>query len=156
MNINKSRRAQDEIVEARSEYDWVSEQATTIIVNDASDEGSKVITWWTFGGLCANKQLAETLKAAGNWQITHDNLTIKIQAQIKPSELVEKIVQLRHRSQTTLPTFDLADYLDGLKFSIRLPYDMVMMMMGLRLSDEEAIYHLLSGPIKQFHPLQTS
>jgi len=151
-----SRRAQDELAESRSEYDWTSEQATTVIANGADAQASKMITWWTFGGLCANKQLAENLKAIGNWQITYDNLTIKIQTQIELSELGEKIAQIRQMSRITLTAVGLTDYLDDLKFSICLPYDMAMMMMGVRLSDEEAIKHLLSRPIKQFHPLKTS
>lgn len=147
-----SRRAQDELAESRSEYDWISEQATTIIVNGSSAEGSKVITWWTFGGLCANKQLAETLKALGNWQTTHDNLTIKIQAHVNLSELSGKISQIRQMSQTTWTAFDLTNYFDDLKFSICLPYNLIVAMMGMRLSDKEAINHLLSRPIKQVDP----
>jgi ATP-dependent helicase Lhr and Lhr-like helicase len=151
-----SRRAQDEVAEARSEYDWVGEQGTAIMVDGVRAEGGNMLTWWTFGGLCANRQLAESLKAAGNWQVTHDNLTIKIQSHVKPSELDETIAQIRQSSQTTLPTFDLTDYLDDLKFSVCLPNDLIMMMMGLRLNDEEAVGHLLSRPIKQVHRLETS
>jgi hypothetical protein len=115
-----------------------------------------MLTWWTFGGLCANRSLAESLKAAGNWQVTHDNLMIKIQSHVKPSELDETIAQIRQSSQATLSDIDPTDYMDELKFSVCLPNDLIIMMMGLRLSDEEAVGQLLSRPIKQVRKLEAS
>lgn len=141
-----SRRAKEEIEDARKEFEWIGETGTTLI----ADQESGVTTWWTFGGLCANGQLAAGLLGISNWQTTHNNLFIKIQPLVDLTELRGKLAELQQLPLHTWPTFDLAKYLDDLKFSICIPDDLAMLMMRRRLNNEEAVNHLLSNPIKSF------
>ncbi len=142
-----SRRAQEEIAEARAEFDWVSETGTAVI----ADHENGITTWWTFAGLCANGQLAASLQGISDWQITHNNLAIKIRPLVDLTELREKIAELQRMPREAWPTFELGGYLDDLKFSVCLPRDLLTIMMRRRLNDEEAIHHLLPSPIKQVH-----
>ncbi len=142
-----SHRAQIVIAEARSDFDWISEQATTLV----TDQQNGTAVWWTFGGLCANSQLATSLKSNSTWQVSYDNLKIKFQTPTNQTELREKIAELHQPFRTSWQASDLANYLDDLKFSICIPRDLATLMMNARLEDNEAVNSLLSET-NQAHP----
>jgi ATP-dependent helicase Lhr and Lhr-like helicase len=139
MSHEWSRRAQDEITEARAEFEWVSELGTTLI----QDQASGSATWWTFGGQLANGQLAAGLMGISGWRTTHNNLMIRIEPGVGLTELSETVNELRKTPLNSWSSFEFANPLEDLKFSICLPEDLALLIIHQRLSDPHSFQRVL-------------
>ena len=139
-----SHRARTEIADIREEFDWVGESNTAAITSSSAQR----TTWWTFGGMRANSELAERLRVVTDLQVTCDNLSIRLEPLASydifrsAREEITK-VQLSNGSN---PQLEAA--IDGLKFSDCLPSNLATAILRSRLEDSAAVNSLLSEPVR--------
>jgi ATP-dependent helicase Lhr and Lhr-like helicase len=139
-----SKRARQEFVAVRDEFDWLTE-GETVWLRSASNRN---VHWWTIGGLRANAALAECLRPYTS-EVTFDNLALKFNRVFSASELQGAFQSVVRGALTPLPEEGLQQAIKGLKFSICLPGDLAAEMLRVRLTDSQSVQSILSEPIRR-------
>jgi ATP-dependent Lhr-like helicase len=137
-----SRRARSEMEGARMDFEWVDSTQTFLIGSRSANRTN----WWTFGGLRANTALAEWLRERTGFQITFDNLAVKIEGALSMDALVDAVRLIRENEAGTQPPIPVKEAIEGLKFSECLPEVLAEQMVRERLRDRRALAHVLSEP----------
>ncbi|NBV45612.1 MAG: DEAD/DEAH box helicase [Planctomycetia bacterium] len=139
-----STRARDAMHEARTEFPWVSADAT-VMVNERHHD----LKWWTFAGRAANAGIASALRRRIPGAVTFDNLSVTIDDGLGIDTLDEILAALPALGDDDfLPEID-TDAIEALKFSDCLPRDMATRMLQVRSSDLPAIRAALAEPLRR-------
>ncbi len=137
-----SRRAVQEITGARGEFSWLAPECTSFVV----DAGQGRCLWWTFAGSRANAMLAESLRNLT--PASFDNLRIRFDRVVDPGALQEIVAAARKHPPSAAPIADLDRAIGQLKFSACLPRRLAEHMLGVRLSDPDAVDRTLEQPLR--------
>jgi len=124
-----SQRATAQFNELRTEYPWVSPDATTLVRHPSGE-----VRWWTFGGGVANTLLADHLRPKA--EVRQDNLSLRFPPSLTLKEVEDLIVSLSVDSIRPVPAEDV---IDGMKFSECLPPQIAAEVFCARFNDAEAV-----------------
>ena len=130
-----SRRAADEMSDAREEFAFLSEGATTALTSQS--EGRTY--WWTFAGLRANAALSDAMRGLSGVDASADNLAIKIEGLTKAGGMESTLAALRQNPPRGGSCAEVAKAFEDLKFSVCLPTSLAESMLSIRLSDPGAV-----------------
>jgi len=139
-----SRRASDELADAREEFGFLSENATTV----QAAQSEKLTRWWTCAGLRANTSLLQSLRGILKCDATADNMAIKIQGVFKAEEISTFHHALKQSHPHGSASEEVAKAIEGLKFSSCIPVGLAESMLTLRLSDSNAVEEVIRQPLK--------
>jgi ATP-dependent Lhr-like helicase len=128
-----SRRATAQLNEVRSEYPWVSEDATTLVRQPAGE-----VRWWTFGGGVANTLLADHLRPSVG--VRADNLSIRFPASQKLADVEKLLGSLDANRVEPTPN---QDAIESLKFSECLPPETATEVFCSRFNDAEGVRRII-------------
>jgi ATP-dependent helicase Lhr and Lhr-like helicase len=131
-----SQRATAQLNEIRTEYPWVSPDATSIVLHPNGE-----VRWWTFGGGVVNTLLADHLRPKADLRV--DNLSLRFSASLKLSDAEELIGALSADSIEPVPA---EDAIEGLKFSECLPPHIAAEVFCARFNDPEAVRKIVGEP----------
>jgi ATP-dependent helicase Lhr and Lhr-like helicase len=146
-DLGLSRRATSEMDGAREEYAWLSPECTTLVLDSSGDR----CYWWTFGGLRANAMLASNL--SGILPSGFDNLCLRFDRRLDPRLLEEALEAARSNPPQLAPISDSDRVIDELKFSVCVPRALAKFMLGVRLSDPDAVARLVNQALRVVHTL---
>lgn len=138
-----SHRATEAIAEARSEFEWLSLDATTIVTERNRNR------WWTFAGDRANNELLwrlDDLAASGSGA---DELSVPTVDHVSGVELRQQLASAPSAPQPVAP-----DALDGLKFSQCLDPVTAASILRARAQDPAAVEACKSGSVNVHHELR--
>ena len=139
-----SRRASEEMSNAREEFTFLSVDATTALTSQS--EGRTY--WWTFAGLRANAALSDAMRDLSGADALADNLAIKIEGGTK-AEKVESIrAAVRQNPPRGGSCAEVEKAIKDLKFSVCLPTNLAESMLSIRLSDPEAVTKTLDQSLR--------
>ena len=141
-----SRRAGEEMATVCEEFNWLSEDCTTLVVDRSENRTS----WWTFAGVRANAMLAHALRERFGIPSAVDNLD----DQARPASSIKKsstsaIEQMRADPPDVVNAGDIGKAIKELKFSICLPVSMAENMLRTRLADTEGVSENLRRTIRR-------
>ena len=139
-----SRRAAEEMSNAREEFGFLSEGATTA----ARSQSEGRTYWWTFAGLRANAALAESMRGLSCVDALADNLSIKIDDGTKAGGMEPVLAALRQNPPRGASCVEVAKAIEDLKFSDCLPISLAERMLSIRLEDPKAISHTLDESLR--------
>ncbi len=106
-----SARAISLLEQIREEFDWITPNATTLII-----DADKNVIWWTFSGKLFNAVIASALTGMAD-KISTDNLGISFSHVYNIEELVLKIKSIMAAEHTNLIAPLEEDFIKELKFS---------------------------------------
>ncbi len=124
-----SQRATTQLTELRSEYPWVSLDATALVQHPNGE-----IRWWTFGGGLANTLLADQLRADGD--VRSDNLSLRF---LPPATLDRVEALLKSLPAEKVAPVPKEEAIENLKFSECLPSHIAVKVFCARYNDAEAV-----------------
>jgi ATP-dependent Lhr-like helicase len=139
-----SRRAADEMSDAREEFSFLSEGATTALISQS--EGRTY--WWTFAGLRANAALSEAMRVVSGVEASADNLAIKIEGLTKAGGMETICASVRQHRPLLGSCTEIAKAIEDLKFSTCLPISLAEFMLSIRLSDPSAVTRTLDQSLR--------
>ncbi len=131
-----SQRATAQLNEIRTEYPWVSAEATTIVRHPSGE-----VRWWTFGGGVANTLLADHLRPGAEVRV--DNLSLRFPGSVKLADVEKLIGSLAMDGIEPIPA---PDAIEALKFSECLPPRIAAEVFSARFNDAEAMRRLVGEP----------
>lgn len=131
-----SQRAEEALAEIRSQFDWLTPNATTI----ASERNRT--RWWTFAGAKANSELLWRLDDLAAASSTANDLSVPLSGPMSGDGLRR---QLSHPPQEQRPVS--VDALDGLKFSQCLQRETAEEILRARAQNPSAVAISTSDPI---------
>lgn len=134
--VSKSKRADAELGRMRSEFSWLTADATTL-----STEGDRT-RWWTFAGTIANQELRWRLGELAESGGGADELSIPVRGLISTGQVRE---QLGIAPAGELPIDERA--VDELKFSQCLPRDIADGIVRERVRDLGAVEGTIASRI---------
>lgn len=138
-----SRRAVERLKELRSQVSWLENDDATYLVRE-----EKNTFWWTFAGARANAQLAAMLKETFADSVRHDDLKIKLPANLN-QEYIADAIDMLCRRKGDLPTpLVNEDALEGLKFSKIIPHELAIESIACRLKDPKSLLAILDANIR--------
>ena len=140
-----SRRAGEEMATVCEEFNWLSEDCTTVVVDRSENRTS----WWTFAGVRANAMLAHALRERFGIPSAVDNLTIKLDRPVNQEVFESVIEQMRADPPDVVNAGDIGKAIKELKFSICLPVSMAENMLQTRLADTEGVSGTLRRKIRR-------
>jgi len=143
-SANYSRRAAEEMSNAREEFAFLSEGATTALTSQS--EGRTY--WWTFAGLRANAALSDAMRGLSGVDALADNLAIRIGGGSKAGEMESIRAAVRQDPPRGGSCVEVAKAIEDLKFSACLPASLAKFMLSIRLSDPEAVTHTLDQSLR--------
>jgi ATP-dependent Lhr-like helicase len=141
-SLGLSRRATSELNDAREEYAWLSPECTTLVFDSSGDR----CCWWTFGGLRANAMLAKSLE--GLLPSGFDNLCLRFDRHLDVGLLQQAVERTRRDPPQLAPLSDSDRAIDELKFSVCVPRALAKFMLGMRLSDSDAVSRIVEQPVR--------
>lgn len=130
-----SRRAGEEMVQIRAEFEWVNPQETTLITSLAT----RWTTWWTFAGTRINATLSECLRQITNSYVTFDNLAIRTERTTDQEKVRDAFKRIRESALQPWPRIPVKGAAERLKFSECLPESLTEEMLRERLQDAKAL-----------------
>jgi ATP-dependent Lhr-like helicase len=137
LDIEWSKRASAEVENLRENFGFLRSGKTTLRI-----EPNGVQTWWTFGGLLANVQLANWIEGRFGTKAEPDNYCLKLERPIEPSAFREALMELREHGEVEFsPDIKLAE---RLKFRECLPTSLLAREMEARYAgrrEVEAVMH---------------
>lgn len=139
-----SRRAAEEMSDAREEFSFLSDGATTAL--SSQSEGRTY--WWTFAGLRANAALSDAMRGLSGVDASADNLAIKIEGLTKARGMESALAALRQNPPRGGSCAEVAKAVEDLKFSVCLPTSLAESMLSARLSDPAAVGRTLEQSVK--------
>jgi ATP-dependent Lhr-like helicase len=139
-----SRRAAEEMSNAREEVTFLSTDATTAFISKS--EGRTY--WWTFAGLRANAALSDAMRDLSGAGALADNLAIKIEGGTKAEKMESMRAALRQNPPRGGSCADVAKAIEDLKFGVCLPISLAERMLSIRLSDPDAVTHTLDQSLR--------
>jgi ATP-dependent Lhr-like helicase len=139
-----SRRAGEEMAKVCEEFNWLSEDCTTVVV----DRSENRTCWWTFAGLRANAMLAHALHERFGIASAVDNLAIKLDRPLNQEVFDSAIEQMRADPPDVVSAGDIGKAIKELKFSICLPISLAENMLRARLADTESVSEILKRRIR--------
>lgn len=129
-----SNRAREQLSQIRSEFAWLSPEATTVLVNADAE-----VTWWTFAGIGANASLAFALSQTIQSRVGHESFGLSFESHTRPTDLEQAIRDLSECSiHEIFPSVDESS-LQSLKFSKCLHKELAVHILQTRLRDESGI-----------------
>jgi ATP-dependent helicase Lhr and Lhr-like helicase len=162
-----SQRAARYLSKLRSEFHWISPEASVVIrdsgvaggafssgglskgvMEKGISRGNGAPAWWTFAGDRANAALAAALTRLLKSPVSHDAFRLAIPAPVAMEKVlgaIERLSSLPHSE--FLPEID-EKALEGLKFSDCLPLDLALRLLQRRLQDEHGITQTLARPVR--------
>jgi ATP-dependent helicase Lhr and Lhr-like helicase len=140
-----SRRASEEMATVCEEFNWLSEDCTTLVVDKYENRTS----WWTFAGVRANAMLAHALCERFGIPSAVDNLTIKLDRPVNQEAFESVIEQMRADPPNVVNAGDIGKAIKELKFSTCLPVSMAENMLRTRLADIEGVSGTLRRKIRR-------
>jgi ATP-dependent Lhr-like helicase len=143
-NENYSRRAAEEIENAREDFPFLSKDATTLLTSQSEGKTH----WWTFAGLRANAALSDAMRTEFGVGTSADNLAIRIEGMsgMNGMELIHRA--LRKNPPKSGCSIEAQKAIDDLKFGACLPIHIARSMFAVRLADSAAVTHTLDQPIR--------
>jgi len=143
-SVTYSRRALEEMSNAREEFSFLTEGTTTAVRSQS--EGRTY--WWTFAGLRANAALSEALLRRSGVNSSADNLAIRIESTSASEEPQAIRAFLRDNPPAGGSFAEVAKAVEDLKFSVCLPAGLAHRLLSIRLSDSQAVAQTLDQPVK--------
>jgi len=138
-----SQRARQQLAQTRSEYPWITRDATTVLLEPDGE-----LVWWTFAGSRTNASLVGGLHEQIEGRITHDNFAVKIETGCTMADLEPILARLRTTEPADLlPPID-ADAITSLKFNNCLSRDLAQQMLQQRALDEQGLGKTLQLPVR--------
>jgi ATP-dependent helicase Lhr and Lhr-like helicase len=134
-----TRRAQNELADAREAARDVVYRGGTVIVRDSGGD----VRWWTWAGWRANATLAATLSGIADPAQRIEDFHIRLRSNVTPGSWKAALDGIEDR--LCLPTVE-RKALDGLKFSEALPRHLAETTLAQRLADFEGAYMALGEP----------
>ena len=143
--VEISTRATDRLASARTEQWWATDDATTVVCDDA---GRTI--WWTFAGWKANLWLAAVAAQAGCRTTVNqvDDLTISLDTTADVTKLRAALAEA-DLEQLALAPWITSETIDGLKFSECIPRQRAVELVARRLADPAAISIVRSEQINE-------
>ncbi|WP_164104209.1 DEAD/DEAH box helicase [Candidatus Laterigemmans baculatus] len=137
-----SRRAAEQIQQARLDYPWLDVGSTVVLQTTDS------LTWWTFAGSAANATLANELAQRLQTHIPHDSFKLTLPADIQPTALNQALAQLRDLDPRDMqPQID-ERAIEGLKFARCLPYLLALNLLRRRVAEGPSAQNVLVQPMR--------
>ncbi len=127
-----SKRAVAEMDNLRDRFAFLRSGKTTLRI-----ESNGVQTWWTFGGLLANVQLAGWIESRFGTTAEADNYCLKVEMPIEPRSFRAALLELRDHGEVEFsPDLKLAE---RLKFRECVPVSLLAREMEARYASREAV-----------------
>jgi ATP-dependent Lhr-like helicase len=139
-----SRRASEEMSNAREEFAFLSEDATTALRSQS--EGRTY--WWTFAGLRANAALADAIHGLFGVNAIADNLAIKLEGQTNAEEMESFRAAMRKDPPRGGSSAEVTKAIEDLKFSACLPIGLAESMLSIRMADPAAVKDALERSLR--------
>lgn len=139
-DVGWSTRAQKGIEESRKEHFYLEPQAT-VVVADRADRS----TWWTFGGLLANEQLAGWLRRACSVSARADNMSISIDG-MPPTVVADAVGKLDH--QPAFSPEGPSRVAERLKFRECLPGPLLDRLLQARYAARHELARIIAEPCR--------
>jgi ATP-dependent Lhr-like helicase len=141
--VTLSRRATAALDTLRGTHWWAKDGTTTVV----SDAAAKV-TWWTFAGTLANRQLAAVLGLTMPLGSRPTDLSIELMPGTSAGQITGMLARLPDELPPA-PAFP--DALAGLKFSDCLPEGLAAQTLGWRFSDPQSVRTVATEPVTTAH-----
>jgi len=138
-----SRRAREELTQARAHYPWVREGETAVVT---SPEG---FAWWTFAGGRANAAFGQRFSQLTGFPAESDSLAVTSDGTLARDDVFRALDEIRQTDPHALAIEVADEMLDGLKFSSCLPKETARSVLRTRLADPLAIERALREPVHQ-------
>jgi ATP-dependent helicase Lhr and Lhr-like helicase len=130
-----SRRAVEEMGNAREEFAFLSKEATTLLTSRSDGK----TYWWTFAGLRANAALSNIMRTRFRVETSADNLAIKVEGLSHTSGMESIHQALRNDPPSDGYSIEVEKAIDNLKFGRCVPIHIARSMFSVRLADPVAI-----------------
>jgi ATP-dependent helicase Lhr and Lhr-like helicase len=143
-SVPYSRRALEEMSNAREEFDFLSMGETTAVRSQSAGQTH----WWTFAGLRANAALSAAMRALSGVGSLADNLAIRIEGGATAEETKLIHASIRQNPPQGGSCTEVAKAIEDLKFSACLPIRLAEDMISVRLSDPEAVAQTLDQTLR--------
>jgi ATP-dependent Lhr-like helicase len=130
-----SRRASNELADARQEARWITEDGAVAVVEPTTSK----TTWWTFAGLRANGMLAERIEGWLGREVRFDNLKLTLGTVLTAATFDGLLGELRRDPPMLGASYGIDDAVKGLKFSDCLPFDVARDELRRRTADRESM-----------------
>jgi ATP-dependent Lhr-like helicase len=131
-----SSRATACVNDLRTEYSWLSPEATSIVRHSRGE-----VRWWTFGGGIANALIADHLRA--HVDARGDNLAIKFPATMSLDSVVKIVSAMKAENVHPTPN---ETAIENMKFTECLSPELAAEVFCARFDDAEVVKKIVREP----------